>query len=87
MSDAGYIDLDANRPAGISATEDEKDAALKRAIQIREFLGERGWPDPILADSGNGAHLLYRLSKLEVARAGELVKGSLKALSIKFSDP
>src|SRR5580692_4791257 len=38
-----YVDLDALRPAGISATEGEKEAALQRAIEIREFLHSRGW--------------------------------------------
>jgi hypothetical protein len=81
-----YIDADAIRPAGISATDGEHQAALQRAQNIRMFLEERGWPEPIFADSGNGGHLLYRLPTLELKRAGDLVKRCLQALATRFSD-
>lgn len=81
-----YIDADAVRPAGISATDAEHEAALQRISVIREFLSEGGWPDPIRGDSGNGGHLLYRLPKLDLKRAGDLVKRCLQALSARFSD-
>ena len=55
------VDIDAIRPAGISSTDAEHDAAIAKAKVIREALTARGWPQPILADSGNGAHLLYRV--------------------------
>ncbi len=81
-----YIDADACRPAGISATDAEHATALQKVIAVRDFLSERGWPDPILGDSGNGGHLLYRLPPLEIEVAGDLVKRCLKALSTLFSD-
>jgi hypothetical protein len=81
-----YIDADPVRPAGISSTDEEHEAALNRANEIREFLSAQGWPAPLYADSGNGAHLLYRLPALELARAGDLVKRCLKALAVRFSD-
>jgi hypothetical protein len=81
-----YIDLDPIRPAGISSSDREHKAALERAVQVREFLHECGWPEPISADSGNGRHLLYRLPVLELKHATELVKSCVKALSARFSD-
>lgn len=81
-----YIDVDARRPSGISATREEHEAALQRAPSIREFLAERGWPEPVHGDSGNGGHLLYRLPALNLDRAGDLVKRCLQALSARFSD-
>ena len=81
-----YIDADAVRPAGMSATDAEHSAALEKILSIRQFLSERGWPDPIHGDSGNGGHLLYRLPVLEIKEAGDLVKRCLKALSARFSD-
>jgi hypothetical protein len=81
-----YIDADAIRPAGISATDAEHESALQRALSIREFLQGRGWPEPIYGDSGNGGHLLYRLPALNLKRAGDLVKRCLQALSARFSD-
>ncbi|HVU66417.1 MAG TPA: hypothetical protein VHD63_04780, partial [Ktedonobacteraceae bacterium] len=55
------IDLDPDRPAGISSSEAEHQAALHHARTIRDTLHEEGWPDPVEADSGNGAHLLYAI--------------------------
>lgn len=81
-----YIDIDPVRPAGISATDSEHRAALERASEIRDFLVARGWPVPILADSGNGGHLLCRLPSMNLQRGSELVKRCLAALAARFSD-
>jgi P4 family phage/plasmid primase-like protien len=81
-----YIDADAIRPAGISATDAEHAAALERALAIRGFLSSLRWPQPINADSGNGGHLQYRLPALPLDRAGDLVRRSLQALGAKFTD-
>jgi len=53
------VDCDPVRPAGISSTEYQHTEALNRARAIRTELFRLGWQDPILADSGNGGHLLY----------------------------
>jgi AAA domain len=81
-----YIDVDAKRPAGISANDQEHKAALGKAEDIKQFLVTRSWPQPIVGDSGNGGHLLYRLPVMELQSAGKLVRRVLKALSMKFSD-
>src|SRR5262245_13397990 len=52
------IDCDPLRPAGIPSSEGEHEAALARATAIRDALTARGWPLPVLGDSGNGGHLL-----------------------------
>jgi len=80
------VDLDADRPSGISATDEEHDAALTRAQETRVFLGERSWPAPIYVDSGNGAHLLYAIDLPNDSNATKLVQSVLKALSQRFSD-
>lgn len=82
-----YVDADPVRPAGISATDKEHQAAMRRAQEIRDFLRSATWPEPILADSGNGAHLLYRLPVVHLTQASALVKACLQALAAKFSDP
>ena len=78
------IDCDPVRPAGIPSTDGEHDAALARARAIREALAARGWPDPILADSGNGAHLLYRVDL--PADDGGLLARCLEALAFGWDD-
>ncbi|EJG06141.1 hypothetical protein Metli_0163 [Methanofollis liminatans DSM 4140] len=78
------IDLDPVRPSGVSSTEEEHAAALRKADEIALWLSERGFPAPIRADSGNGAHLLYRVD-LENDDGG-LVRGVLATLDALFSD-
>lgn len=81
------IDLDAERPAGISSTEAEHDAAIQRARDVRAFLmGELGWPEPVAADSGNGAHLLPRIDLPNDDESADLVQRCLEALHARFSD-
>ena len=53
------VDSDPVRPSGISATDDEKKRAADVARQIRRHLRQECWPEPFVADSGNGYHLLY----------------------------
>jgi hypothetical protein len=80
-------DFDPIRPAGISASAEEHEAALALALKVRQTLSEEGWPLPIFVDSGNGAHLIYRLPDLEnnSTHTG-LVKGALAGLSRRFGD-
>lgn len=79
------IDCDPQRPAGISATGAEHDAALDRCRKIWSALHYNyGWPEPIAADSGNGGHLLYAIDL--PADDGGLVQRCLAALAAQFDD-
>ena len=84
------IDLDPIRPAGISSTDEEHEAAILKAREIRSYLIENcGWsPDAfILADSGNGGHLPVKIGPLENTPSNvELLQRCLKALDFAFSD-
>jgi hypothetical protein len=80
------LDFDPVRPSGVSATDAEKKAARQRAIEVRGFLRGLGWPEPVVGDSGNGYHLLYRVELPNDRESLELVKGVLEALAFKFSD-
>jgi P4 family phage/plasmid primase-like protien len=55
------IDCDPPRASRSNSTAEEKQAAHDQAERIREWLCSHGWPEPVLADSGNGWHLLYRI--------------------------
>ena len=77
------IDCDAVRPSGISSREDEHDAAMEKAHEIRTGLASLGWPEPLIIDSGNGAQLMYRID-LPVNDEG-LVHACLKEIA-KASD-
>ena len=80
------IDFDAMRPAGISSTDAEHQTAITRAEEAQVWLEQCGWPEPLLADSGNGAHLLYRVDLPNDADATTLLMNCLKALSFRFDD-
>jgi hypothetical protein len=80
------VDLDPVRPSGISASESEKSAAFERAAEIKGHLTGLEWPEPIEADSGNGAHLLYRVDLPNDAVSAALVRDVLTALDFRFSD-
>jgi len=78
------VDADPCRPAGISSTDAQHELAIERVRQIRDALASESWTDPILADSGNGGHLLYRI---ELPRDdGGVVKRALEALALRFDD-
>ena len=79
------IDFDARRPAGISSSDEEHQKALDKAGKVKEFLTEQGWSEPVVADSGNGAHLLYSIYLPNDKESTELVKAVLQALDALFS--
>jgi hypothetical protein len=76
--------LDAIRPSGISASDAEHNAALDKAQEIELYLHDLGWPDPIHADSGNGAHLLYPVDL--PCDDGGVAEHCLAALAERFDD-
>jgi hypothetical protein len=79
------IDADPKRNLGlkVSSTDAEKLKAHEVVLRIRDHLTSQGWPAPILADSGNGYHLLYRIDL--PADDGGQVRRVLEALDSRFS--
>jgi len=75
------IDVDPIRPADVSSTDAEHDAAIAKALKIRDQLTLAGWPVPIAADSGNGAHLLYRVDLPNDEASKLLIRGVLQRLA------
>ncbi|RJP77988.1 MAG: hypothetical protein C4524_07320, partial [Candidatus Zixiibacteriota bacterium] len=78
------VDLDPIRPAGISSSEAEHDAAVGMASEIEADLKELGWPEPLMADSGNGGHLVYPLELEQTPEHVELLKRVLQALAWRY---
>ncbi len=58
----------------------------RTADRIAAWLAEQGFPAPVKADSGNGAHLLYRIDLPNDEAATGLVKGCLATLDALFSN-
>jgi hypothetical protein len=78
------VDTDPVRPSGIASTDAEHQAALDRAAAVAEALTAAGWPPPVVADSGNGGHLMYAIDL--PADDGGLVQHCLQALAARFDD-
>jgi len=80
------IDIDPLRPSGVSSTDEEHGLALAKADEIARWMAGLGFPDPVRADSCNGAHLLYRIDLPNDEAATALVKRCLATLDTLFSD-
>jgi hypothetical protein len=78
------IDIDPLRVYG-NSSDVEKEAALRQAQAIEQYLHELGWPEPMLCDSGNGYHLLYAID-LPSQESEDLVRRVLLALAKKFDN-
>ena len=52
-----FIDVDPERPSGISSTDGERELAKEVAKTVKRDLTQRGWPQPLICSSGNGWHL------------------------------
>jgi P4 family phage/plasmid primase-like protien len=77
------VDFDPVRPAEVSASDGEKAHAAERCRTVLEALRSEGWPEPVVADSGNGFHQLYRV---DLPADDGRVQRVLQALDLRFSD-
>ena len=77
------IDADPVRPSGVSATDLEKENAHTVARKVFYQLRKLGFCEPIVADSGNGYHLLYKI-KAELS-SKDTISDFLKVLDMWFS--
>jgi hypothetical protein len=79
------IDTDTTRKSGISAADDEVEAALFIRDQIRDYLADNGFPEPLaIGMSGNGGHILLRVDLPNDAESTRLVENFLKGLHARF---
>lgn len=82
------LDFDPVRPSGISSTDAEHEAALERARECRDWLVSLDFsPNSlVLADSGNGAHVLVRIDLSNDQDSLDLVNRCLEAADLYLSD-
>jgi len=80
-----FIDLDPVRPAGISSSDEELRKATVLADKVKEYMRGIGFKDPVFAMSGNGYHLLYRISIPNTPENHALVDRCLKNLASMFN--
>ena len=80
------VDLDPVRPKGTSSTDEQIIKAKEKCLSVRKFLHEQGFTKPIVAFSGNGYHLLYKIAMKPTDETRDLLKQFLEALDELFSD-
>jgi len=67
------------------STNEEKARARVVAQKVLKFLEEKGWPQPILCDSGNGFHILFRVNLQNNPTNVHHIADCLKALKAEFA--
>lgn len=81
-----FFDLDPARPTGQSSTAAELAAAQVRAQGLKTRLAVLGWPEPLMALSGNGWHLQYRTALPATPETGEMLRLIYAGLAQEFGD-
>lgn len=80
------LDFDPVRPAGISSSDNELEAAKDRAISVRDWLTTLDWPLPVEGMSGNGYHLMYRVDEPNNDDTRVLFEFATKMLAAIWTD-
>ena len=80
------IDFDPERPSDTNASDAEKQLAMDRMKQVGGFLRREGFNYPVIADSGNGYHLYYKVDLPNDKETTDTVRDFLLALDALFSD-
>ena len=80
------FDFDPVRPPGVPSTREELDKAKEKANECARYLRMMGWPDPLMAMSGNGWHLQYRTILPATSQTKAMFKVIYQGLKKMFSD-
>ena len=80
------IDLDSKRPTGCNATDEELQQSRAVMTQIGCFLRDQGFSAPVVAMSGNGWHLYYRIDVPNNDAVTEAIQKFLQVLDMQFSN-
>jgi hypothetical protein len=81
------LDLDYDRPPGISTTDEEHKLALDRMRACADALESEGISALLIADSGNGGHALLAVDLPNDPPSVKLIERVFKAMKAKFDDP
>ena len=79
------IDVDCEKPSDTNSTDAEKELAKGVVNEVYKFLRDEGFEKPIICDSANGYHLLYKQAMISNPQNTETMKNFLKALDMYFS--
>ena len=81
-----FVDFDCEKVTNVNSTDEEKEFAHRKALEVYRFLKKEGFNEPVVVDSANGFHL-YIPCQLKPSEENDLlVSRFLKALAMLFSD-
>lgn len=79
------IDVDCEKPSDTNSTDEEKELAKQVVNNIYKFLRDEGFEQPVICDSANGFHLLYKQAMISSPQNTETMKKFLQVLDMYFS--
>lgn len=80
------IDIDVTRPSDICSTDEEKEYAHKKALEVYKFLKSNNFSEPIISDSSSGYHLYYPIDMPANDDSENLIKAFFTVLSNFYTD-
>lgn len=81
------IDIDTKKPSDTNSTDEEKEMAKEVVNNVFKFLRDEGFEKPVVCDSGNGFHLLYKTAMKNSNENTTICKEFLQVLDMLFSNP
>lgn len=81
------IDIDTKKPSDTNSTDEEKEMAKEVVNNVFKFLRDEGFGKPVVCDSGNGFHLLYKIAMKNSNENTTICKEFLQVLDMLFSNP
>lgn len=79
------IDIDCDKPSDTNSSDEEKLLAQDVVNKVYTFLRDEGFEEPVICDSANGYHLLYKQSMVASTENTEVMKKFLQVLDMYFS--
>lgn len=80
------IDIDVERPSGITSSDEELNYAKKKANEVYAYLRDANFEKPVVCCSGSGVHVMYKVALANDEENRKLIKNFLDALGMMFSD-
>lgn len=80
------IDVDVRKPADTNSTDAEKAESLKVTRRVYTYLRDEGFEDPVVCDSANGYHLMYRMDEANSDDVKAVMSSFLQVLDMYFSN-
>ena len=79
------VDVDCDKPSDTNSSDEEKELAKSVVNNVYKFLRDEGFESPVVCDSANGFHLLYKQAMNSTPENTETMKRFLHVLDMFFS--